>query len=217
MKISSIQKKGKSNIEITFEDDKKLLLNYEIFLKFALNLNSELTHDEAEKIILENKKYLLKQSALRYLARRPHSKNELKVKLLQKKFDNNLIHEILTELESKNYLNDLDFAQSFVEEKIKNKKIGRNKLRTELIRKGISAEIIQQVLNQNICDEEEIKLGTEIAQKKFERLLKHNFDEKKIKSRIFNFLISKGYDIETARQIVSQLKFGTNLNGDEGF
>ena len=67
-----------------------------------------------------------------------------------------LSEEIISRLLRKNYLNDEVFAKWYVENRFVKKGISQKRLKMELIKKGISGEIIDEVLSGR-NDEEEIK------------------------------------------------------------
>ena len=52
--------------------------------------------------------------ALRLLARRDHTKSELRKKLEEKNYDIRIINDVLDQLEKKDYLNDKSFADKYL-------------------------------------------------------------------------------------------------------
>lgn len=213
MKIFSAKRSGRNRVEVIFDDNNKILLAYEIFLKHRLKVNGELSESQLFEIIAEDQKYQVKQAAINLLARRQHSKNELKNKLLVKKFDKNLISLILHDLEINGYIDDLSFARIFTDEKIKSRSWGKIKIKSELIKRGIASDIINQVIDEIFNESLEIDSGLELAKKKLQKLNRRKLDEKKIQTSIYSFLISRGYDYEACKEIYSKLSSETNLGG----
>src|SRR3989339_605248 len=142
MKIVKVKKCGRNRVEILFDNDKNAALAYEVFLKNQLKLNQEISEEFLSFLFDEDQKYQVKQSALNYLARRQHSKSEIKTKLRQKKFDKTLVELTLDELEQNYYVDDRSFAKLFADEKVKAKNWGKNKIKSELIKRGVSSKII---------------------------------------------------------------------------
>ncbi len=95
-------------------------------------------------------------SALRSLGRRPHSVYELKVKLLKKGMSEGAVNNVLNRLEEDKYLDDLDFAVRFLEYGLVRKSWGRMKVRAELQKRGVSREIVDEVLGNPDVVEKEI-------------------------------------------------------------
>jgi regulatory protein len=213
MKIVKAKKIGRNRVELIIDNDQKVSLAYEVFLKNQVKLGQEISTEFLSLLLDEDQKYQIKQSALNYLSRRSHSKKEIKTKLNQKKFNPKFIEQTLNYLENNGFLNDNSFARLFAEEKVKTKKWGKNKIKSELIKKGISSEIITDVIDKNFDNEVEIERGIELAQKKFNKLLNHEEDQKKIRSSIYSFLISRGYDYDSCRQIFYRLFKDADLSG----
>jgi len=212
MKIVKAKRSGRNRVEILLDNDQKITLAYEVFLKNQLKLNQEVSEELLSFLLKEDQSYLVKQSALNYLARRQHSKNEIRTKLRQKKFSLELIEQTLNELEQNNYINDLSFARIFTDEKIKAKNWGKNKIKSELIKRGISSKIIAEVIEEKFRGDSEIESGLELARKKLKKLINRKVDQKKIQSSIYSFLVSRGYDYELCKQIFSKLFEGDELS-----
>lgn len=212
MKILKAKRTGRNRVEVLLDNEQKITLAYEVFVKNCLKLNQDISEDFLSFLVEEDQSYQLKQIALNYLARRQHSKNEIRTKLRQKKFSLELIERTLNELEQNNYVDDLSFARIFTDEKIKAKNWGKNKIKSELIKRGVSSKIIADVIEEKFSSESEIESGLELARKKFKKLINRKVDQKKIQSSIYSFLVSRGYDYELCRQIFAKLFEGDELS-----
>jgi regulatory protein len=213
MKILSTKRSGRNRVEISFENEEKVTLAYEIYLRFGLKINGEISEAQLSSIVFEDQKYQVKQAALNLIARRHHSKNELLKKLFKKKFDKELISIILNDLEMSGYINDSSFARIFADEKLKSRSWGKIKIKGELIKRGIASDIISEVIDEKFSVGLEIELGLELARKKMKKLIARKSDSKKIQSSVFNFLISRGYDYEACKEIYNKLLEEESLSG----
>ena len=89
--------------------------------------------------------------------------------------------KIIEQLLNKNYLSDERFAEWYVENRFTNKGISKKRLKMELMKKGISSEIIEKVLD-NRNDEAEIlkmlkkKKGKYTDEKLIQYLCRQGFD-----------------------------------------
>lgn len=205
MKIVKAKRSGRNRVEILFDNDKNVALAYEVFLRNQLKLNQEISEEFLSFLFDEDQKYQVKQSALNYLARRQHSKNEIKTKLRQKKFDKTLIEQTLNDLEQNNYVDDHSFARLFTDEKVKAKNWGKNKIKSELIKRGVSSKVIADVIEEKFSNDLEIESGLELARKKLKKLINRKLDQKKIQTGIYSFLVSRGYDYDLCKQIFAKL------------
>ena len=205
MKIDRIVKKGLGNVLILFDDSATLILSIEIFLKSGLKKNDEISENRFSALIHENKKFHLKQRAFRLLGRRQHSALELKQKLSQKNREPKLINEILNELITGGYLDDKKFASVFAEEKLRTKYWGDKKLKSELIKKGIDAGTITEVLNQHITSENKLQSAELLAVKKLDQLKHRKFDLQTLRKKIAAYLMTKGYDYDVIKEVSNKI------------
>lgn len=205
MKIERVAKKDAQNVIVYLDNDSKLFLSYEILLKHGLRKDKEISESHFSFLAEENQKYFIKQRALNYLSRRLHSKNELRQKLLQKKYSIELISLILNELEANGLIDDSKFAVQFSEEKIRTKLWGIRKLSAELQKKGIAREIIDTISQSFFPEEENEENAFKAGEKKLKSLSKRNLEFQKVKEKLFAFLLSKGYDYSTTRRVSEKL------------
>jgi regulatory protein len=203
MKIDRVVKKDDANVIIYFNNQEKLFLSYEVFMENRLKKDMEISEDGFSFLIRENQKYFIKKKVFGLLGRRLHSYSELKLKLMQKKYDKDMVTEVLDQLKGKGILDDYKFGKQYTEEKIRLKSWGRNKLKAELIRKGVAAAVIDKILTEeDLSPAENAKV---IAVKKLKLLVKRRYDNRELASRLSAYLYSKGYDYDTIREVVASL------------
>ena len=205
MKISKIVNKDAKNVIVHFDNDEVLFLSVDMFYKSSLKKDDEISDDRFSSLIKENRLFYIKQRAFRYLGRRQHSTSELRIKLKQKGYETELINQVLDDLKQKNYLDDTKFAEMFVEEKIKLKLWGEQKLRSELIKRGINSEIISNILQNIISDEDKLNNAMTVASKKYDSLKNRNVDRDVIKRNLISFLNSRGYNYDVIKEVCEML------------
>ncbi len=203
MRIERIVKKDNKNVTLILDNNEKLFLSYEVFIKSGLRKGDEISESRISLLIEENQTFYIKQKAFRLLGRRLHSSYELKLKLKQKNYNDNLINEVIKQLTESKYLNDYEFAKSFTEENIKNKLWGQRKTEAELFKRGINREIIGRIINEEFSDSNQFDNALELAGKKYKALLKGNTSSEKIQSKLISFLIARGYDYDIVKRAVN--------------
>ncbi|MGE5549827.1 MAG: regulatory protein RecX [Bacteroidota bacterium] len=104
-------------------------------------------------------------AALRLLARRAYSRHELAGRLSAKGYDRAETDEALARLVGWGYLDDRDVARHALEDCLTRRPRGRELLRQELLARGISDAIVQEVLSSYTRSIEET-----LAQKALARL-----------------------------------------------
>ena len=204
MVVVSITKKG-NNVLVMFDDASELLLNYNVFIDSMLRRNDKVDQKRIDELRKRNELYKIKHSALNLLGRRAHSKRELYQKIIKKGFDKDFCLQVLDELNESNYINDRDFAEKYADEKIKKGKSGINKIRTELIRKGIDKDIIRNIELKYQSSDEIIDNVVLLSSKKLEFLKKKETDKRKIKGKLYSYLLGKGFTSEQILEGINQL------------
>ncbi len=203
MLITKIVRKG-VNVEIHLEDGNKFLVTDDIVLSKGLRKEDELDESTLNEIEIESELLRVKDSALRLLSRRNHSKYELKLKLLKKKFSKEVIQKVLVELEDKDLLNDEQFARELVDERLNRKNEGINKIRNSLFQKGVNREIIDKVLDSKLDEETMVESALKLASKRL-KLLDKLDDSQKKKQKIYSYLANKGYSFDQIKLVIEKL------------
>lgn len=118
-------------------------------------------------MVLVNTFDYLTAKALRLLSYRPRSIQEIKQRLTKTNADTPTINRVIDNLINQNLLNDQEFAQWWVDQRIKFRPKGNRALQFELRQKGVAQEIIVTVL---LSPEEEQALAKKIPpEKRFSR------------------------------------------------
>lgn len=205
MKIDRVSRKDEKNVSVYFDNGERLILSEDTFYNSGLRKGDEISEDRFSFFIEQNILYHIKQKALSFLARRFHSERELFIKLKSKSYEERLIKIVLNELREKSFINDQVFANHFIEEKLKKKRWGKNKIKAALFSKGVSASIIDEVLKSfdSEIDQNEAALG--LAQKKLEKLKLRESDDRKLKQKLISFLLSRGFDYEVSSEVVNKI------------
>lgn len=205
MKIERVSRKDEKNVSVYFDNGERLILSEDTFFNSGLRKGDEISEDRFSFFIEQNILYHIKQRALSFLARRFHSERELLIKLKQKSYEERLLKLVLNELKEKSFIDDQVFANHFIEEKLKKKRWGKNKIRSALFSKGVSASIIDEVLKSFNSEEDQNEAAFSLAQKKYEKLRMRESDERKLKQKIVSFLLSRGFDYEVSSDVVGKI------------
>jgi regulatory protein len=137
----------------------------------------------------------LKARALRYLARREHSRAELARKLAPHADSSDALQLLLNELESRKQLSDERFAEQRAH--VMARKYGPARIREDLQSKGIAAEIAEGVPIEN-----EMERARAIIARKY-RTCATTREERAKRAR---FLQGRGFSGEVIRRLVLREK-----------
>ncbi len=137
---------------------------------------------------------------MQYLARREHSRAELRTKLLPHVQEGDDIEAVLDDLVKRNWLSDARATEQLVN--IKRARFGTQRIAHELRQKGIAENLISNVLPQ--LKESELDAAREVWQKKFGAVPQ----DAREKARQIRFLQSRGFALEVVFKVLRQAGAG---------
>lgn len=156
----------------------------------------------------------IKDKLLAYIAYRARSKYELSTKVthLLRKYDlskyeeREIVDKLLEFVESLSLVDDLDFAKTYIRDKLgSSKPVSKHSLTSFLMRKGVSRTDIERVFTEYEADfPSEARLDTRsieiFADKKLNSLQKLPYLVKK--KKLITYLASKGYRLDDIYAVV---------------
>ena len=140
-----------------------------------------------------------RNSAMRLLTRREHSRAELRGKLVGRGFESNSVEELLQGLEEQDLLSDERFAMSLIASRAETG-YGPNRIGLELRNRGVSEELARETLakaevnwEERVTDQAARKFGSDPAQtfpewaRRAKYLERRGFGQDAIRLAIGNF------------------------------
>ena len=110
-----------------------------------------------------------------------------------------MIQEVVSRLESQNYINDQDFARYFIENRHQNKGISTKRLIQELKIKGIDSDIIEQAIfdqgTGNFLRDEEVEI---------EKMIKKQLRKTSDRQKIIAYLARQGFSYDLIKSKLDQ-------------
>jgi regulatory protein len=139
------------------------------------------------------------ERALRLLARRPYSVAEIRRNLDSHEVAPPVIDAALDRLAQLGYVDDQAFAQYWIENRERFKPRGPRALRYELRQKGLADSIIDAALGEV----NGVESARRAAQERARRLT--GLTPQEFRSRLGAFLVRRGFDYDTVREVIDQL------------
>jgi len=193
--------KNKNRVNIYLDDEFAFGLDREISYKYRLYIGQEIEKKFIEKILKTDERNKVINSALGYLSYRQRSQQEVFQKLRSKDYSHEDIEFAINYCIERNYINDIEFARSFIHDKSKLNKYGSVRIKYDLIKKGVDKSIIDQVLQADF--EEEYSTALEVAEKK---LASYRSDDKNSQYRkLGGFLQRRGYPYDVVSKVLREL------------
>lgn len=206
----SPQKKNKERVNIFLDGKYAFSVSLENLLKKKLKIGTDLSSNEVVKLTANENLLKLLDRAINYLSFRPRSEKEIRDYLAKKistgsgisfsqAQNSDVIEKIILKIKKYNYINDVEFAKWWLATRSVSKPKGINFVKIELIKKGVSKQIIEKVLKGA---PNQLKMAEKAVEKKLKTWRK--LTEYEIKKKIYNYLASRGFEQEIIEDIFAK-------------
>ncbi len=175
---------------------------YLIAFDFRLNKGSEV-----DDSLLVNVKQKVDEKnafdyAVKYLSRYSVTAKRLKQKLYEKEYNKSVVENAAARLLDLKYLDDYAFAENLVASK--SKKLGKRRLKSELLNKGVGSDIIDEVL-ETLDNDDMFDTAITVAEKWYRS---HELVTIQDSQKFFRFMAYRGFDYDLINRCREVLKFG---------
>lgn len=139
------------------------------------------------------------------LAYSAKTRGQLRKKLQAEGFEAELIEPLLDKFEAAKLIDDAEYAQSFVAQKSRTKKLSRAALRRELAERGVRGEEAENALAQR-TDEQEREDAAELVSKKLRpgMDLSDRAEKDKVTRRLLGMLARRGYSSSVSMSVIRE-------------
>jgi regulatory protein len=146
-------------------------------------------------------------AALRILSYRFNSEAELRRKLRLKNFDAAEIEAVITNLRDEKWLDDDRFAGAFVRMRAA-KRMGPERIRRELQAAGVSREVIERAVAENMEEDRTRTALVELFRKRRRMLARRRgedyADSLEGRNKLAVYLLNQGYDARLVSSVVKE-------------
>jgi len=135
-----------------------------------------------------------REVALGLLARREHSALELRQKLRQRGYSEDVIAPLLEDLVAQDWLSDLRFAEGFLRSRI-DKGHGPLRIRADLAQKGVAPALIDLAMESEAVD------WMDVARARIRKRFKAGPVDARERARRYRHLYAQGFPADIARRV----------------
>lgn len=139
------------------------------------------------------------------LAYSAKTRGQLRKKLQAEGFEAELIEPLLDKFEAAKLIDDAEYAQTFVAQKSRTKKLSRAALRRELAERGVRGEEAENALAQR-TDEQEREDAAELVRKKLRpgMDLSDRAEKDRVTRRLLGMLARRGYSSSVSMSVIRE-------------
>lgn len=138
--------------------------------------------------------------ALRLITIKDRTEKEIRGKLSEKGFEENIIEDEIAFLKDYGYIDDKSYAKHFTNDAINLKKWGKLRIRTELFRRGIDQEIVDSTIADAFLEDCTDKVLEQLES----RFKNSDLSNLKERTRIFNYFLRRGYTAEEIKGAINR-------------
>lgn len=209
MKITNItpQKKGERE-NIYIDNNFAFGLSSELRYKYDLYIGKEITDEFINDVLKAEEQNKVLNHAFNILSYGQKSKKDLYTKLIRKGYEEEFVLKAIDYCEERDYINDKLYAESFFRDKTNLNKYGVNKIRYDLIAKGVSKDIVNEVLD--VDPDDEFERALELANKKIKSY--KNDEKNAVYRKLGGFLQRRGYTYDVVSKVLRQVLNELDLN-----
>lgn len=197
MKITVIkqQLKDPGRVSIFVDEKYSFSLSLDELLAQKLKKDQELSEVDVKRLKKISDDGKLRARSLEWLLNRPHSIREFKDYLYRKNADPDITVSLIAEFLKRKYLDEEKFAQWFMDlQKRRGKSV--RAITSELFKKGIDREVIDQIVGgQQADDKEQLKI---LIQKK-QKMSRYKKDPQKLAT----YLVGQGFNWADVKQVLA--------------
>lgn len=197
MLISSIDRLKGNLFEVKLDDEYSVNINSAVFSKYNIKVGAEITEELLDEAVYASDYYRAKEKALYLLDYRDHTYKEMFLKL-EKNYPEQVCYDVVDYLAGVGLIDDRRYAENYIRKLAEVKKYGTYKIKAEMKNKGISEDIIEELILGYEDDYGE-RLR-EIIEKKFVgRLTDRKSFDKAVAS-----LLRMGYSYSEVKPVLSE-------------
>ena len=201
MLITSVEKnKNNDRFSVYIDNSFAFTISEEDYLRLGFYEKREITKDEIEKVKYDINLRDAKSAAIKYLAFKLRTEKEIRDKLYNKGFEEEIVSSAIDELKSSGYIDDRLYASKYISDRLKLKPRSGKLLQYELECRGVARDDIFYVLNGTDLDE--LSIAESLVNKKFG---KFDCSDEKIVKRIYSFLSNRGFDYGIINEVIGRI------------
>jgi regulatory protein len=191
--------KNKNRVNVFIDGDLSLTLSKEVVLKAGLRKSQKLSEKDLANLQQADSTQRCFDAALHFLSYRPRSEFEIKQRLRRRGFEPDTITEVISLLYKNNILDDMAFAAYWKNSRESSNPRSKSIIKNELLRKGVSKEIVNEIIGDVNDEEGAYKAG----KKKLKALGDKPYEE--FRNRLYNYLKWRGFSYDVVSKTMDRL------------
>jgi regulatory protein len=205
-KITSItrQKGDKARASVFIEGEFAFGIEEQTIEEFRLRKGDHIDNELYGKLLDYDLWIGAKRIALRYVNHRSRSEKEIRTRLAREELPEEIVARVIEFLKGYNMVDDVQYAKSFVNDKLLRKQVASRDIEHELKHRGIAPEIIAETLKTLNDAESDESRAMKAAEKRWPRLLKEEPEARRRK--LYTYLGARGFSSGVIKTVLKKME-----------
>jgi len=188
---------------LKLEDGTQLRCPLPVLADLRLCKGDELTQTDLEALQQRSLLWTIRHTALRLLARRAYSREELQRALLRRfPAEVAAVAAVVEQLQQEGYLNDAAYAEAFVQQRLARRAFSPAALVAELRRRGIGDELARQAVSRLLPEAATLEQARRAAERKLRHL--HGKPRAQQWRSLASYLARHGFPASVIRTVLQE-------------
>lgn len=197
MIVTSIEPLTKTRFKVYIDGQFSFVLYKGELSRYHICEEQKLKEETYHKIITEVVTKRAKLRALHLLENMDRTESQLRTKLKQGQYTDDIVDQAIDYVKSFGYMNDLEYARRYISSKNKTK--SKWEIHAGLCQKGVNHQLVDQAIEEFFEEHNDMEAIRSILKKK--RFDPEKADDKE-KQRISSYLNRKGFRYDDIRQVI---------------
>lgn len=198
MRVTEITEVSKSRMRISTDEGLTFVLYRGELRRFRIRQGEEIEEEALRAVMEEILPKRAKLRAMNLLKNRDYTVKQLRDKLKEGGYPQEIIEEALDYVQGFRYTDDLRYAENFIRCHIQDR--SRRRIESDLLGRGIDRDTLESAWAgfeaEGGCQDEQAMIQALLAKKGFDR----GTAQPKERQRMYGYLMRKGFDCEQVRK-----------------
>lgn len=200
------QKKDLNRISLFIDGQFAFGIHQDVMIAHPLAKGQHLTVADQEALRRADAVLRAKTKALDMLGRKARTTKEIRDKLRQTGFADDVADDVIARFLDLGYLDDHAYATQYVRTRFRVKGYGPQRLRQELYKRGVPREVIDEVMADETEEFDLVEAARAHAEKRWPSLVAREPDARKRQRKLTDFLVRRGFSFDVIRAVLDELE-----------
>lgn len=202
MKVTKVLKDKGDFYQIYFDNKQKIRVSEDLLVRFRLLKDSEIDEETFQELKKSAGYDVGLQLSMNYISYQLRTEQEVRTYLKDREITNQDIHKIIIRLKELQLVDDLNYGKSYIRTQLRLSDKGPTALKQQLFKKGLKADIIEEVLNL-YTEEDQFNIAYKTATKGLKTI--HGKSHKETLQKLRIKLMQKGFSGDIISSVMSEI------------